>query len=249
MTFPFARPRLAASILSGIAIAGGLAAAVVTPTTPAHAFIVFDPSNYSQNVLTAARTLEQINNQIRSLQNQAQGLINQAKNLATIDFPEVQAITQTMQQIDNLMAQARAVQFRVAGLDQQLRQLYPESFGKALTLDAQVAAARRRLDTEMSAYQQTMGIQAQVAENVQADAGTLNAIIARSQGAQGALQASQATNQLLALVAKQQFQLQQMMAAQFRADAIERANRAQAEADARAATTRFLGSGSAYTPQ
>ena len=34
--------------------------------------IVYDPSNYAQNVLTAARTLEQINNQITSLQNEAQ---------------------------------------------------------------------------------------------------------------------------------------------------------------------------------
>ena len=43
-------------------------------TTPAHALIVFDPSNYAQNVLTAARSLEQITNQITSLQNQAQSL-------------------------------------------------------------------------------------------------------------------------------------------------------------------------------
>ena len=41
--------------------------------------IVFDPNNYAQNVLTAARELQQINNQITSLQNQAQMLINQAK--------------------------------------------------------------------------------------------------------------------------------------------------------------------------
>jgi conjugal transfer/entry exclusion protein len=39
------------------------------------------------------------------------------------------------------------------------------------------------------------------------------------------------------------------MAAQYRAQAIEQANRAQAQSDARAATTKFLGSGSAYTPQ
>jgi hypothetical protein len=46
----------------------------------AHAQItVFDPSNYSQNMLTAARTLQQINNQIQSLQNEAQMLLNQAR--------------------------------------------------------------------------------------------------------------------------------------------------------------------------
>ncbi|RUZ66294.1 P-type conjugative transfer protein TrbJ, partial [Mesorhizobium sp. M7A.F.Ca.US.003.02.2.1] len=51
--------------------------------TPAQALIVFDPSNYTQNVLTAARSLEQITNQITSLQNEAQMLINQARNLAS----------------------------------------------------------------------------------------------------------------------------------------------------------------------
>ncbi len=38
--------------------------------------IVYDPTNYAQNVLTAARTLEQINHQITSLQNEATMLIN-----------------------------------------------------------------------------------------------------------------------------------------------------------------------------
>src|SRR3546814_13478331 len=66
--------------------------------------------------------------------------------------------------------------------------------------------------------------------------------------AEGSLQAQQATNQLLALTAKQQFQLQHMMAAQFRSEAVEQARRATQPAEARAATKRFLGSGSAYTP-
>ena len=38
--------------------------------------LVFDPSNYSQNLLTAARSLQQIQNQITSLRNEAQMLIN-----------------------------------------------------------------------------------------------------------------------------------------------------------------------------
>ena len=62
----------------------------------------------------------------------------------------------------------------------------------------------------------------------------------------GGLQAQQATNQLLALSTKQQLQLQTMMAAEFREASTERARRAQAEAEARAATRRFLGSGKAY---
>lgn len=240
------REYLAASALGLSAITAGLAT-ILLPTRPAHAIVVFDPSNYSQNVLTAARTLQQINNQIRSLQNEAQSLINQAKNLTTISFPEIQAITSTLREVDQLMGQARGVQFRIAGLDQQLSSLFPRDFARALSVNDQVIAARTRLDTEMAAYKQTMGVQARVVENVQADARILSDIVARSQGAEGALQAQQATNQLLALSAKQQFQLQTLMAAQYRAEAIERARRIQAQAEARAATTKFLGSGSAYS--
>ena len=232
------------------ALAGAATISLGLAAVPAQAqWTVFDPSNYSQNILTAARTLQQVNNQIRSLQNQAQGLINQAKNLTTINFPELSALQQTIQQIDQLMGQARGIQFRVANLDQQFRSMFPTSFNAALTNNQHVVDARARLDTSMSAYKQTMTVQAQVVENIAADEATLNGIVARSQGAQGALQAQQATNQLLALVAKQQFQLEHMMAAQYRADALAQAGRTQAQTDAQSASAKFLGSGTAYTPQ
>jgi P-type conjugative transfer protein TrbJ len=239
---------LIASALGVGAIGAGMTAMLV-PSQPAQAIVVFDPSNYGQNILTAARTLEQINNQIRMLQNQAQSLINQARNLTTISFPELQALQQTIQQIDVLMGQAQGIQFRVAGLDQQYRSMFPSSFNAALTNNQHVIDARTRLDTSMAAYKQTMTVQAQVVENIAADQAALNGIVQRSQGAEGALQAQQATNQLLALVAKQQFQIQTLMAAQYRADAINQASRVQLQTDAQDATTKFLGSGNAYTPQ
>lgn len=242
------KSKLASAALS-IVLTAATVSAVALPTTPADAIIVFDPSNYSQNILTAARTLQQINNQIRMLQNQAQSLINQARNLTTISFPELQAIAQTIQQVDQLMGQAQGIQFRVANLDQQFRSLFPTSFSQALTNDQHVVEAKARLDTSMAAYKQTMTVQAQVAENVVSDAQALGGIVARSQGAEGALQVGQATNQLLALVAKQQFQIENMMAAQYRAQAIDQARALQAQSDAHAATTKFLGSGSAYTPE
>lgn len=242
------KKHLIASALGLGAIGAGVTAMLV-PSQPAHAIIVFDPSNYGQNILTAARTLEQINNQIRMLQNQAQSLINQARNLTTISFPELQALQQTIQQIDVLMGQAQGIQFRVSGLDQQYRSMFPSSFNAALTNNQHVIDARTRLDTSMAAYKQTMTVQAQVVENIAADQAALNGIVQRSQGAEGALQAQQATNQLLALVAKQQFQIQTLMAAQYRADAINQASRVQSQTDAQDATTKFLGSGNAYTPQ
>ena len=243
------RTRTLIASLSSIAVIAAPVVTVGLQSTPAEAqWTVFDPSNYSQNILTAARTLQQINNQIRMLQNQAQSLINQAKNLSTIGFPELQALQQTLRQIDQLMGQAKGIQFQVAGLDQQFKTLFPTSFNKLLTSNQRMAVAQGRLQTSMAAYEQTMTVQAQVVENIAADEATLSNAISRSQSAQGGLQAAQATNQLLALVAKQQFQIQQLMAAQYRADALDRATRTQSESDAQSVTAKFLGSGSAYTP-
>jgi len=234
----------------GVGALGSLACALTLPGAPAHAQItVFDPTNYSQNLLSAARALSQINNQIQSLQNEAQMLVNQARNMTRIDFPQLQQIIQNLQAIDRLMAQAQGIDFRIDGRDQQFSRLFPTDFKLALTTDQRVVGAKARLDAAMAGFRQTMGVQSQVVQNIQADAGTLADVMARSQGAEGALQASQATNQLLALSAKQQFQIQNMMAAQYRAQATEAARRAQAEAEGRAATKKFLGSGSAYTPQ
>ena len=57
------------SILTGVALAcAGSGALVSAPAEAQFGGIVYDPSNYAQNVLTAARTLEQINNQTQTAQ-------------------------------------------------------------------------------------------------------------------------------------------------------------------------------------
>ena len=61
-------------------------AVLMLAASPAQALTVFDPSNYSQNVLQAARALQQINNQIRGLQNQVLMLQNMAKHLERLDY-------------------------------------------------------------------------------------------------------------------------------------------------------------------
>ncbi|APR53851.1 P-type conjugative transfer protein TrbJ [Sphingomonas koreensis] len=235
--------------LLGLGAVGSLGAGLMTSAPASAQLSVFDPSNYSQNLLTAARTLKQINNQIQSLQNEAQMLINQGKSLTRIDFPQLQELQQRLQQIDRLMGQAQGIDFRVDQLDDKFRQLFPDSFPQALTRDQQIAAAKQRLDNEMSAFRHAMTVQSGIAENVRDDAQTLKMIVDKSQGAEGGLQAQQATNQLLALATKQQFQIQNLMAAQFRTQSLEAARRDQSAREARERTTRFLGDGNAYTPR
>ena len=242
------KSRILAAAL-GVAIVAGTALVPVAPANAQFSGVVFDPSNYAQNVLTAARTLTQINNQIQALQNQATMLTNMAKHLQRLDFSSLAQITRSMQRIDTLMMQAEGIAFDLGSTDAALRQQFPAEFDRALSTSQIIAQARSRLQASMKAYRQTMRVQSQVIENVQADAGLLADLVSQSQSATGSLQAQQATNQLIALSTKQQLQIQQMMAAQYRADTIERARQQQSLEAARERTSRFVGSAHAYTPR
>ncbi|HET7577100.1 MAG TPA: P-type conjugative transfer protein TrbJ [Sphingomicrobium sp.] len=227
--------------LVATATASALAVPIAMPAPAAASGLpVFDVTNYAQNLLQAARALDQVNNQLTSLQNEASMLQNMAANLKRIDFPQLQRMTSAMQRVDRLMDEAKGIQFKVDGLDRQMESLFPGALKQALTGDQRVAEARARLDSATAAWRQAMRVQAGVAQNVEEDSGLLNELAARSQSAAGALAVGQSANQLLALGVKQQLQLQNLMATEFREAALDRARRAQAEEDGRAATRRFL---------
>jgi P-type conjugative transfer protein TrbJ len=208
---------------------------------------VFDSANYAQNLLQAARALEQINHQVQSLQNEAMMLENMGRNLKTFEFPELQQITSALHKIDGLMNAGQAIGFKAGTVDASFGSMFPGASGTSASSLQGVAQAKARLDAAFASFRHSMDVQAEVVSNIQADSGLLNGLAGRSQSSAGALQAQQAANQLLALSAKQQMQLQDLLAAEFRSQAIERAARAQSESEARAATTRFLGSGKAYS--
>lgn len=233
----------------------GLLASVLAVTVvlgagaPASARIVFDPTNYAQNLLQAARALEQVQNQVKSLQNEAQMLTNMALNLKQLDVTSLSEITAALRRIDRLMSQAEGIAFDVQQTTVQLQRQFPKEYDVATTTNEAVNDALTSWHSAMDAYRHTMTVQAQVVENVQADSATLAQLVVASDSAVGSLQAQQATNQLVALSAKQQLQIQNLMAAQYRADAVDQARKAEAEQAARTATDRFLGPGHAYTPE
>ncbi|WP_339864912.1 P-type conjugative transfer protein TrbJ [Paremcibacter congregatus] len=224
-----------------------LVAVSLLASTPAHAgWPVFDVSNFIQNRLTAFRTLEQINNQIRQLQNQTTMLQNMARNLKRLDYSSLSQIQGALNRIDGLMMQAEGLSFDITQLDSQWRQHYPESYEATVTASEMATAAGERWRLAMKAYHQTMRVQAQIVENVRGDQELLTNLVSQSQSASGSLQAQQAANQLITLSTKQQIQIQTLMAAHYRAEAEEMAHRALGQEAARAITKQFLGSGKAY---
>ena len=226
----------------------GISAIAVPAQAQLFGGIVFDPTNYAQNLLTAARALQQVNNQIQQLQNEANMLQNMGKNLTSLNISQLTTMVSALTQINSLMNQAQGIAFNVNATAAAFTQTFPQTYPTTTSASTLTADAQQRWQSTMAAFQQTLQVQAQVAQNVQADTTTLTNLVNASQGAVGNLQVIQAGNQLLALSTKQQLQVQNLMAAQYRATALEQARNAQDEAAGQAAFTNFIGTGVAYTP-
>jgi len=215
---------------------------------PAQAqWIVYDPTNYVQNVLTAARSLQQITNQITSLQNEAQMLINQARNLANLPISSLQQIQQSVQRTQQLLNQAQNIAYDV----QQIDQIFQQKYGNvSLSASDQqlVSDARSRWQNTVGSLQDAMKVQATVVGNIDTNRTEMSRLVGASQGATGALQATQAGNQLLALQAQQLADLTAVVAANGRAQALTDAERAAAAEQGREQRRRFLTPGTGYQP-
>jgi type IV secretion system protein TrbJ len=195
--------------------------------------IVFDPNNYAQNLLTAARALQQINNQITSLQNQARMLTNQARNLAHLPTSTLQQLQSNLQRTQTLLAQAQNITFDVNRIQHAFSATYgtPPAYSSNAAL---LTAAQTRGQISLGAFQDSLKIQAGVVGNIGANNTTMSSLVTSSQSASGALQASQAGNQLLALHSQQLSDLIAVLSAKARADALEQARSVTTEAQGQA---------------
>src|SRR6202140_5866624 len=144
--------------ISCLAATGAVALTVGFISPPSLAqVVVFDPNNYVQNVLTAARALQQINNQITSLQNQAQMLINQAKNLASLPYSSLRQLQSSIQRTQQLLAQAQRIAYDVGQINNAFSTTYaPASSGtSSQTL---ISNAQARWQTSVPGYQDALRV-------------------------------------------------------------------------------------------
>jgi P-type conjugative transfer protein TrbJ len=241
------RPRLRAVLLAATMLSPLSAVVPILVPTARAQWLVFDPSNYAENILQAARALEQINNPIASLQNEAQMLINQARNLASLPYSSVQQLQASVQRTQQLLGQAQRIAFDVQEIDRVFSDQYSNM---DLTVSDQqlVELARERWGNTVGALQDAMRVQAGVVGNIETQRTELSNLVGESQGAVGALQATQAGNQILALQTQQLADLTALLAANGRAEALSAAEQAAAAEQGREQRRRFLESGAGYQP-
>ena len=110
----FATPVVAAAL----AICAPQAAAQLT---------VFDPLNYQENLLSAARALEQINNQVRQLQNQAQIILRMDQNLLRLGSTISPDLQRTLADIQTQLRAGEGIALRLQADPIRLRATVSEA--------------------------------------------------------------------------------------------------------------------------
>jgi len=241
-------PRLAHALAAGVAVLSITATALApAPAYAQFGGIVYDPSNYAQNVLTAARTLEQINNQIRMLQNQANSLVNEARNLQSLPTTVLQPLQDQIRQTQQLLREAQRIAYDVRQIEASFDAQY-KNVPLNASQQAMVEGAEARWQNSVAGFEDALKVQAGAVANIEGSRAAVNELVSASQSATGALQAAQAGNQLLAVQAQQLADLTATLAAVSRAQTLDAAERAAAKAQAREQLRRFLANRPRYLP-
>jgi P-type conjugative transfer protein TrbJ len=208
---------------------------------------VFDPLNYQENLLSAARALQQINNQVRQLQNQAQIILRMDQNLLRLGSTISPDLQRTLADIQTQLRAGEGIALRLQATQSGYEQLFPRQVSADLSGDDVLRNAKRRWEEEYASLRRAASLQGQIVDSVDADTRLLGDAMARSRDAAGALEVAQAGNELTGLSVKQSLALQSLLAAQQRADTVTRARDLATEDEARQRFKSFVGTGSAYT--
>lgn len=203
--------------LKSCAAALVLVASVAAPSPALAQRIVYDPSNYAQNLLTASRALEQIRNQLRQIEQNSAMLRQNPLQMA----PE---LTRELEDAQALIEAGEGLAFEIERLSDDLEALYPETWAD-FDLDAVRDRSRQwRLQSRRS-LERAMRAEAGAIGSLEASRDRVDRALTASAGAEGQTGAVQAGNQLLGVAASELAHIRALVATQGRALETERLRR------------------------
>ncbi len=209
------------------ALVAALAVPALTSLAPPKAaaqVVVHDPANHAENLLAAARMLEQIEHQIAALEQQAQMLARGKLQLS----PD---LARTIDEAEALFRRGEGLSHDIARIGGEIEVLYPETWD-AYELEGVLDQSGLWAEESRRSLARAMAAQAQAATRLSETRTRLGDALAASQGAEGQTSAVQAGNQLLGLSAAQLAGIEALMIAEGRALQAERMERLAREARA-----------------
>jgi P-type conjugative transfer protein TrbJ len=181
--------------------------------------IVFDPTNFARNVLHYARRLEQMDLQRQQLEQQVAAM-------RKLPNPPWRDISQTVAQINALMADGRALSYQLSNLDQQFRATFPVDRSFADWPTERRAQAQRTMAT-MGATLASARAQAQVFNDGLGRVAQIKAQVGSIQGHEAALELQ---NSATVLTTEELMLLRQALITQTSMQAVYYSDRVNAEA-------------------
>ena len=237
------RRQLTCLIITALPLAGLPVTGLMAP--PALAQVaVYDPANHAQNILQAVRALQELEGQVQQLAHEIEMLENMARNLETLPVSVAESIIgQRIIRIQDVLRRAQGIGYSVDEIERDFETAYPEAYGAATPSSVLVEDARARWRQSRDAFRETLTVSAAALEDNETDADAIRSLVTQSQDAVGALQAAQAGNELSAMTNQQLMQIEAMLAAQHRAEALEEARKLAEAERGRARLKSFLGAG------
>lgn len=214
--------RFALALAAGLAVCGPAAGQVV----------VVDPTNHATNLLQAARQLE--------------SLANEARSLAASPYSHLAENAQALRDMGALAQTARGLAGSIDGLERQFRTLYPDDLSGA-DLERLLGQGRDRAETARRTAEDLARTAAELERLGRSRPGRLGGALAASEAASGQTAAVQSATQMLAVLAEELAALRTLMLAQSRLMA-ETAAREAADRAAGDAARRGRWSGAATAP-
>lgn len=205
-----------------------LLAALITGLTPAltgpavaQGMVVHDPANVRQNILQAARALEQVNNQIQQIE-------NEVRMLASLNLQLSPEVGEAIASARALFDQAQAIRYTLETVGDDVRDLYPDDY-QGLRFEEVLQQSDRWVAESEATLTRLLEQQARAADALRGTQGAVQQTLTASGQAQGQTSAIQASNQLLGVLSAQLADIQALQIAQSRALAEERLERAARE--------------------
>ncbi|MGB4057246.1 MAG: hypothetical protein WBK77_04100 [Alphaproteobacteria bacterium] len=170
--------------------------------TAASGIPVYDVSNLAQNLLTAERSLEQINNQLKMLE--------------SLDFDSSGDVANILNETNSVLNQVEGIAYSVGQISEEFANAYPEDMN-GMSYEDLGSLKDSILQQTRTAQKHAMELQASVAGSIPQTRMTVDEIVSRSNAAPGATAAVQANTQMLATLSAQMSQMQALLMSQTRA--------------------------------
>jgi len=211
-------------------------------STPSYAVfgigdIVFDPSAFSQSIISYMNQIRQYMQQCQQYATQLKQLAAQTQNLQNLNYMIDLAGLQDMQKI---IQSSRGIASDYAQLQKQFDQVYPE-FSKFSTMSGKDFAQKALEWNQETAKtnRDAMDLISKTRDWFNSDSGDLRKLTIKANNVAGAKDGLQAIAQIAALQSKQMIQLQQTMSASAKVEGAYMAQKAEQEAAARERQKRF----------